>query len=100
MQWRKCMKRTACGLPDSGVLACESLQLAELRLVNLSLNLNSSLGMTGYRANVFGMNPLFETSMIVINLNILSLRPPNTFACTVIARAPIVSICKVSGFPT
>lgn len=46
-------------LPGLGVLACESLHLAELSLVNLHLNLNSLLGMTGYHTKVFGMNPLF-----------------------------------------
>ena len=59
----------ACSLPGLGVLACESLQLAELSLMNLSLNLSSSLGMTGYHANVFGMNPLFETPVAFVNLN-------------------------------
>lgn len=44
----------ACSLPGLGVLACESLQLAELSLINLSLSLNSLLGMTWHHTNAFG----------------------------------------------
>lgn len=60
-----------CSLPGLGVLAYESLQVAELSLINLPLNLSSSLGMAGYHANVFGMNPFFETPLVFVNLNTL-----------------------------
>lgn len=92
-------------LPSSstGVLTCESLQLAEMSLIDVSKPFSSSLGLTGYHTNVFEMNPLFEIPVVLFNLNTLSDRDValnnSVFSPSVTVGPPVVSICNVSFSP-